>query len=139
MKQEKFSGFGTWGDRAFAFDLNGDHKSEYFVPLDCGATGNCVWGLFALSPLRRLAIIKGQYIYAYTRRGHWPEVIVYAHLSAVEGSLTRYRLRKERYLEMSPSLPINHGEFDLDIQGSVGNKMPRFLERAKPACASLGT
>ena len=33
MKREQFSGFGTWGDRAFTFDLNGDHRLEYFVPL----------------------------------------------------------------------------------------------------------
>jgi hypothetical protein len=30
-------------DRAFAFDLNDDRRAEYFVPLVCGATGNCDW------------------------------------------------------------------------------------------------
>src|SRR5262245_54821129 len=54
MKREQFSGFGTWGDRAFAFDLNGDHRLEYFVPLDCGGTGNCYWGVYALNPAREL-------------------------------------------------------------------------------------
>jgi len=139
MNQQKFSGFGTSGDRAVALDLDGNHKNEYFVPLDCGATGNCVWGLFALSPPRRLAIIRGQDIYVQTRRGHWPKLVVYSHLSAVEGLLTTYEMRRGSYFEISPGLPINHGEFDLDIQGGAGNKMPKVLEGAKPVCNSFGT
>src|SRR5215213_2251207 len=35
------SGLETWADRAYAFDLNSDRRPEYFVPLVCGATGNC--------------------------------------------------------------------------------------------------
>src|SRR5687767_9222185 len=31
-------------DGAFAYDLNGDGRKEYFVRLGCGATGNCTWG-----------------------------------------------------------------------------------------------
>jgi len=139
MDQRKFSGFGTWGDRAVALDLNGDHKNEYFVPLNCGATGNCAWGLFAQGPLRRLAIIRGQDIYVQTRRGHWPKLIVYSHLSAVEGVLTTYEMKRGSYFEIRPGLPINHGEFALEIQGGAGNKMPKFLEGAKLVCNSFGT
>ena len=29
--------------------INKDGKPEYFIPLDCGATGNCNWGIFAIS------------------------------------------------------------------------------------------
>jgi len=139
MKREKFSGVGTWGDRAMAFDLNGDRKSEYFVPLDCGATGNCIWGLFAVEPVRLLGIIKGQYIFVHRRIGRWPEVITYAHFSAVEGSLTTYRFGKRGYVPFGAGYPINHGNFDLDMQGDSGNKMPTPLERARPACESPGS
>lgn len=37
------------GNRAFAFDLNGDNSKEYFVPLGCtGIRDNCQWGGGAL-------------------------------------------------------------------------------------------
>src|SRR4029079_1201449 len=39
-------------DRALPFDLNQDGKPEYFVPLMCGAVGNCDWGVFTVSPTR---------------------------------------------------------------------------------------
>src|SRR5262249_9766266 len=55
----------TAPDRAFAFDLNNDGRPEYFVPLVCGATGNCTWGVFALRPSRFLGTVNGQYIYIY--------------------------------------------------------------------------
>src|SRR5918992_1373980 len=62
MKEKYFVGAGTWGDRAFVFDLNVDRKPEYFVPLDCGATGNCTWGVFALNPTKLMGFLGGQYI-----------------------------------------------------------------------------
>ena len=64
MKQERTAGNSN-ADRAFPFDLNNDGKPEYFVPLDCGATGNCNWGVFALKPARFLGTVNGQYIYIY--------------------------------------------------------------------------
>jgi hypothetical protein len=134
MKRNDFDGFGTWGDRAFVFDLNGDHQPEYFVPLDCGGTGNCVWGVFGLNPARELGLISGQYIYLHRIKGQWPELVSYAHLTAVEGSLATYRFSKQRYLQIGVRYPINHGEFALYIQGGQGNKMPAFLERAKAGC-----
>ena len=53
-------------DRAFPFDLNQDGKPEYFVPLFCGAVGNCDWGVFAVSPTRFLGKVNGQYLCAQT-------------------------------------------------------------------------
>lgn len=138
MKREGFSGFGTWGDRAFAFDLNGDHQSEYFVPLDCGGTGNCVWGLFAMNPVRRLGLLTGQDFYVYSGVGRWPAIITYGHLSAIEGSLTTYGFRRQQYLQVGARYPINLGELDLEIQGGQGNRMPNFLEKARPACSIGG-
>src|SRR5215813_7933813 len=90
MKREQLEGFGTYGDRAFAFDLNGDRKPEYFVPLDCGAVGNCIWGVFALNPARELGLINAQYVYVHRSVGRWPDLATYGHLSAMEGSLTTY-------------------------------------------------
>ena len=139
MKQQEFGGFGSWADRAFAIDLNGDHKLEYFVPLDCGATGNCTWGLFALSPARQLGIIVGQYLYVHRTAGQWPDLITYSHLSAVEGSLMTYRFRQRSYRSFGPRYPINQCNSDSDIQPGVNNKLPAFLERAKAACNPPGS
>jgi hypothetical protein len=135
-----YAGVKTWANRAFPFDLNGDRKSEYFVPLVCGATGNCSWGVFAPSPARLLGIVNGEYVYVHKRNGSWPTIITYGHLSVVEGSLDTYRFRKGRYLVSGVGYPINHryGTYDLDIQGGPGHKMPDFLEKARAGCGTIG-
>lgn len=138
MKRESFDGFGTYGDRAFAFDLNGDRKPEYFVPLDCGATGNCAWGVFATNPARELGLIHAQYIYLRTSVGRWPDLATYTHLSAMEGSVMTYRFRGQRYREFGPWYAINNTDSGLDIQGGMGHKLPKFFADAKPGCKSLG-
>src|SRR5687767_14354876 len=60
-----YSGVKTWADRALAFDINADRKLEYFVPLVCGATGNCTWGVFSVNPAKFIGIVAGQYIYIH--------------------------------------------------------------------------
>jgi hypothetical protein len=125
-------------DRAFAFDLNNDGRPEYFVPLACGATGNCDWGVFALRPIRFLGTVNGEYIYVHKRTGHWPGVITYGHLSAAEGSLYTYLFRKGRYTLVGKGYPIGPVNSTLEIQGVAGRKMPRFLNKARSACKGLG-
>jgi hypothetical protein len=138
MKREDFEGFGSYGDRAVAFDLNGDQKPEYFVPLDCGAVGNCAWGVFALNPARELGLIYAESFYVHRSAGRWPDLATYTHLSAMEGSVMTYRLRKQRYRESGPWYAINHTETALDIQGGMGHKLPKFLAKAKPGCKEVG-
>ena len=135
MKREEFDGFGTWGDRAFAFDLNGDRRLEYFVPLDCGATGNCYWGVYTLNPVRELGVINGQYLYVHRRTGQWPNILTYGHVTAAEGTLNTYRF-SNHYVQRS-RYAINNGVSYLEMQETVGIKMPAFIERAKAACTSL--
>lgn len=127
-----------YADRAFAFDLNGDGTAELFVPLTCGATGNCGWAVLTTNRPRLLGIIWGQYIYVHRLRGRWPVIITYGHLSVVEGDLTTFRFRNNRYVPSKHSYAINHGDYDLDIQGGRGHKMPAFLQRARPGCKGLG-
>jgi hypothetical protein len=126
-----------YADRAFAFDLNGDGTDELFVPLTCGATGNCGWALLTTDRRRLLGIIGGQYFYVHRLRGRWPVIITYGHLSAVEGSLSTYHFRDNRYVASKHTYAINHGDYDLDIQGGLGHKMPVFLQRARPGCRTL--
>ena len=125
-------------DRAFAFDLNNDGRPEYFVPLACGATGNCDFGVFALRPTRFLGTVNGQYIYIHKRAGRWPGVITYGHLSAAEGTLFTYFFRKGRYTLSGKGYPIGPVNSTLEIQGVTGREMPNFLDRARAACKGIG-
>jgi len=125
-------------DRAFAFDLNNDGRPEYLVPLACGATGNCAWGVFALKPPRFLGTVNGQYIYIHKRSGRWPGVITYTHLSAAEGALDTYLFRNARYALSGKSYPIGPLNSTLEVQGVTGSEMPNFLDRARAACKGIG-
>lgn len=124
-------------DRAFAFDLNGDRKPEYFVPLVCGATGNCTWGVFALSPARSLGVFGGEYIYVHRGTGRLPAIVTYSHLSAAEGCLLTYRFGKKGYVSANDNYAVGDENRFLEIQQVIGKPMPKFLERARAGCASL--
>lgn len=137
LSREHSGGPGS-ADRAFAFDLNGDRKPEYFVPLVCGATGNCTWAVLTANRPRLIGMVSGEYVYVHRRRAHWPVLITYGHLSVVEGSLATYRFHTGRYLPLANTYAINHGTFDLEIQGGRGHKMPLFLQQARAGCNALG-
>lgn len=127
MKREDFSGAGTWGDRAFVFDLNGDRRPEYFVPLDCGGSGNCKWGVYALNPTRFMGLLTAQSIYLHQRRGRYPDIITYIHASAAEGILETYVLKKGRYVLSGDNYPTTDGTIP-------GNAIPDFLKKARAGC-----
>ena len=132
MKREGFEGGGTYADRAFVFDLNGDRKPEYFVPLICGGTGNCTWGVFGLNPARGLGLVNGQYIYVHNGAGRWPDMIIYGHFTASEGHLGTFSFRKEQYVWLGDS-------YRTEVRGGIyGNPIPGFLKKARAACENLG-
>src|SRR5438445_13722281 len=55
---------GTFGDRAVEVKAaNG--RTTYFVPMVCGATGNCSWRLYWTQPIRYMGTVHGQYIFTY--------------------------------------------------------------------------
>lgn len=133
MKREGFAGGGTYADRAFVFDLNGDRKPEYFVPLICGGTGNCEWGVFGLNPVRGLGFVNGQYIYVHERSGRWPDILIYGHFTVSEGVVSTYSFRKGRYASMGDAYPT-------EVRGGIyGNRLPGFLSRARAACENIGS
>jgi hypothetical protein len=136
LKHEKFAE--EMPDRAFPFDLNRDGKPEYFIPLVCGAVGNCTWGVFALGPRRFLGTVNGQYIFVHKSAGRWPSVVTYRHLSAMEGIVDTYVFRKEGYRLSGKRLPIGSEDRTLEIQNVRGHKMPTFLDKASGACKDLG-
>lgn len=125
-----------WGDRAFAFDLNGDGKTEYIIPLGCGAVGNCDWGIFVLNPSRLVGIVNGENIYVRQRVKHWSALTVYIHDSCCDGHLDTYVFRKGRY-EKLPGEYYVMGE--VSMLGPVpGGKhpYPKFMKNTPLPCAS---
>jgi len=106
--------------------------------LTCGATGNCSWAVLTTKHTRLLGILGGENIYVHRRHGHWPVIVTYEHVTAVEGSLLTYSFRHRRYVSPAKSYAINHGDYDLDVQGGRGHKLPLFLQRAREACESVG-
>ena len=125
------------GDSAFAFDLNGDHRPEYFVPLFCGAVGNCDWGVFALNPARSLGIINGQYLFVHARRGRWPDIIVYGHITAAEGVLGTYAFKRGRYADLGDVYHVGDEGRDSDVWNVPLRKVPSFLDKARAGCKDI--
>ena len=121
----------TYGDRAFAIILQNQGTPIYFVPTVCGATGNCMWRLYAIKPLKYLGEINGQYIYTYQSSNGLPTIVTYGHISASEGGLSTYVADKGKYRRLG-------GEYRIDAQKLNGHPMPKFLETAKPQCKDYG-
>jgi len=129
---------GTFGHRAFKFALRRDGLTVYFVPMVCGAVGNCTWRLYKVNPVTYLGEIGGQYIYTYRSSKGMPQIITYGHLSVSEGVLDSYVFRNGRYHRARNSYPIGPEDRDLEIQRLRGHKMPNFLTKARPQCKNLG-
>ena len=117
-----------WGDRALAFDLSGDRKPEYFIPLGCSAVGNCSWGIFALAPARLVGVVEGKEIYIRKRAQAWSSLVTYGHNSASDGFITNYVFRRRRYVKLPGSLHV------YALPNGV-NSYPRFMETIRSPCA----
>jgi len=108
----------TWGERAISVDLNRDGKPEYIVPLRCGATGNCSWGIFAVDPVRSLGNINGARIYIMPVKAGWSEIWTYSAVGAGDGYLVVSAFRNDGYLTLSSSqLPEHENDSFLDRMG----------------------
>jgi hypothetical protein len=90
----------TWGDRAVAQDLNGDGLAEYLVPLICGATGNCTWGVFGTRPVQQLGTVSGARIQVSFSGVGWAKLLTYSSLGAGQGSSQVFAMRGHRYIEL---------------------------------------
>src|SRR3954452_979046 len=62
---------------SFAYDLNGDGRSEHFVRLACGATGNCTWGIFSDRPARLRGTFDAWFFYIHRRDAAWSKLTTY--------------------------------------------------------------
>jgi len=95
-------------DGAFAYDLNGDGGSEYFVRLTCGVTGNCTWGIFSDHPARLLGVFDAQFFYIHRRNAAWSPLSAYTREGGSEGIISTFRNRNGTYVQTSKRTEIGY-------------------------------
>jgi hypothetical protein len=115
----------VFGERAFAFDLNGDKANEYFVPFECGAIGfNCQWGIFALRPARLLGLVGGEYVYIHKRVGRWSQLTVTRHITSSDSEISKSRFLNSRYRRFGKAYETS----------AYRDDFPRSLLTVDPIC-----
>lgn len=112
-------------DGVFAYDLNGDGRKEYFVRIACGATGNCLWGIFSDRPARLRGTFTAWFFYIHRRTSSWNALSTYTREGGDQGVVGRLRNRRGKYLLISER--TEHG-YD-------GNYQPFLRRMGIPKCS----
>ena len=86
---------------AFLFDLNGDGRSEYFVRLSCGGTGNCTWGIFSDRPARLRGTFTAWFFYIHRRNASWNALTTYTREGGEQGVIATLRNLRGMYVQTS--------------------------------------
>ena len=114
----------VWGDRAYAYDLNGDGVKESFVPLYCGATGNCKWAILAINPIRKLGIVWGENFYVHKRIGQWSRITITSHINISESLIDTYHFVGNQYRKFGRVF----------VGSAYSNSFPKLLLTVEPLC-----
>lgn len=110
---------------AFAYDLNGDGKDEYFVRLGCGATGNCTWGIFSDNPARLRGVFTAWFFYTRRRTGSWSTLSTYTREGGDRGVIATLANRRGRYIQTS----------ERTEQGDYRDPQPFLTRMGVPDCS----
>lgn len=110
---------------AFAYDLNGDGKKEYFVRLWCGATGNCTWGIFSDNPARLRGVFSAWFFYIHRRAGSWSALSTYTREGGDRGVITTLAYRGGEYVQKS----------ERTEQGDYRDPQPFLTRMGVPNCS----
>ena len=110
---------------AFVYDLNGDRKNEFFVRLNCGATGNCTWGIFSDYPARLRGVFTAWFFYIHRRTGPWNTLTTYTREGGEQGVIATLANRRGKYLQTS----------ERTERGYYGNSQPFFKRMGIPKCS----
>lgn len=111
-------------DGAFAYDLDGDGRNEWFVRLACGATGNCSWGIFSDNPARFRGAFTAWFFYIHERAGAWSTLTTYTRQGGDQGLVTRLAKRRGEYIQTS----------ERTEKGNYGNPQPFLRRMGVPKC-----
>ena len=110
---------------AFAHDLNGDGRDEYFVRLACGASGNCTWGIFSDNPARLRGIFGAWFFYIHRRAGGWSALTTYTREGGTRGVIATLAHRRGKYVQTSKRRE----------EGYYGNPQPFLKRMGVPNCS----
>ena len=91
------AGAHPWGDRAVSLRLRSDHAPVYFVPLACGATGSCTWGIVDATPAKSLGVFAGVVVRVETGGSGWPPVQVFTSGADGQSRLETWKLIDGQY------------------------------------------
>ncbi len=116
-------------DGPFSYDLNFDGRNEYFVRLGCGATGNCMWGVFSDRPARLLGTFTAWFIYIHRRSSTWSELSTYTREGGDRGVITTLANRTGRYAKTSERTEL----------GDYRDPQPFLTRMGVPNCKVSGT
>jgi len=114
----------TFCNGAFAYDLNGDGRREYFVRLGCGANGNCTWGVFSDNPARRRGTFSAWFFYIHRRTGPWSELSTYTREGGDRGIIATLANRTGKYAVTS----------ERTEQGDYRDPQPFLTRMGVPKC-----
>jgi hypothetical protein len=89
-------GVANYGDRAAVLEFGEPVARVFFIPLSCGATGNCVWAVLGGAPIRNLGVVFGAVIQVDHGQG-WPKLDTFSHWGAGEGDRETLTLRDGQY------------------------------------------
>ena len=97
MAKHGDDGVAKWGDRAVPVRLRRADALSYFVPVSCGATGNCTWAIVASSPARSLGTATGAVIFVKTGGREWPSVNAFSTMGAGQGAIETLEFSSDAY------------------------------------------
>ena len=110
---------------SFAYDLNSDGRNEHFVRLSCGATGNCIWGIFSDRPAKLRGTFTAWFFYVHRRAGSWNSLTTYTREGGDQGVIATLRNRRGRYVQTS----------ERTERGYHGNLQPFLKRMGVPKCS----
>ena len=96
-KAHRADGAHAWGDRAVSLRLRSDHAPVYFVPLTCGTTGNCTWGIVDSAPAKSLGVFAGAVVQVETGGSGWPAVQVFTSGSDGQSRFETLKMTDNQY------------------------------------------
>jgi hypothetical protein len=82
---------------SFAIDLDRDSQDEYFVRLGCGATGNCIYGVFADRPARLVGRFNAWFFWIDETQAAWPKIVAYEREGGDQGYIATYAFGRGKY------------------------------------------
>jgi hypothetical protein len=103
MAKHKDDGVRAWGDRAVSVRLRHGAAASYFVPLACGATGNCTWAIVTGSPARSLGVGSAAVIMTKADSREWPSIFMFTTSGAGSGEIAALSFSGDSYRQTNVS------------------------------------